>query len=917
MSELSKQALKVDNNTSFPNNNTNYITPSILRAFNTNVIDSFVTEGTYQPFTQSVNASISSLSAQTASYVTSAITASSLITASFSGNTLTFTKGNGTTFGVVIPDVSGSNIPAGTISGSGQIVELGFLQTSSFNSYTSSTNSSITQLNASSASQQISINALNAETSSYVTSAITASSLITASFSGNTLTFTKGDSSTFGVVIPDVSGSTIDTGSFATTGSNTFTGKQIIDGYQNGIALTGSQSYIDLAGPNSHLSLYQGTGSIRFYTGSANGTGTSDIGNWVNMQVNPGNGALAISAFPINNHFVDFDVATTSSIFTAPLKLSDTTTYASQTTILNKSGSLVFIANGLNQTVSHITSTTNQTNFIFKANDSTGETLISGSNNIFGNQNTPTTGFRKYVTNANLGLSGNALPQFSSSMAFSPTVSSNIFAAQASTPMTVRGPVSSSAYTIQNNALIGGTVNLGTAATTNFEKASNGFNMAGNIINGTVQVTAYKTNFISSSAMAISANTIGGAVTLNADSSSIALANNTIQNGGFVVNNSYYNVSATGGGNSLQIVNGSGIFGTATTIFASGSNTTAGTGRQFQSNLLAGTFNSASVNLNGDNSNMFATAIIGHGLNVTGSAALQTAAPARSNTYGSAFFGRNNAQDGNKARTAETVFAIGTGTTTTPKTGFLIDSGSNTFIEGTLNVSGSTTITGSLILSSSNAIELQVIGNTELTGSLTTFGDVTLTNATAKLELTGAGSQIKANNLTGSWGQTNGTAALQINGGLSANGNIQFNVGAFQSGVIQSGSANVSQSMNFETTDISQGVTIASNSQITLANSGTYNIQFSAQLLADGGADDVYIWLKKNGTNVSASAGHVILANNEELIAAWNYVVSAAASDYFEIVWQSTNGDAVLLTEAATGNIPSVPSIILTVTQVR
>jgi hypothetical protein len=163
-----------------------------------------------------------------------------------------------------------------------------------------------------------------------------------------------------------------------------------------------------------------------------------------------------------------------------------------------------------------------------------------------------------------------------------------------------------------------------------------------------------------------------------------------------------------------------------------------------------------------------------------------------------------------------------------------------------------------------------------------------------------------------------GSQGLTLTGGnLVVHGNKQFNVGAFQSNVNQSGSANVSQSMNFETTDISQGVSIVSNSRITLANSGTYNIQFSAQILADTGADDVYIWLKKNGTNVSASAGHVVLANNEELIASWNYVVDASASDYFEIVWQSTNGDAILLTETATGNIPSIPSIILTVTQAR
>jgi hypothetical protein len=65
-------------------------------------------------------------------------------------------------------------------------------------------------------------------------SSITGSSLVTASFASQTLTFTKGDGTTFGVNIPDVSGSDITAlnaftssqellnGTFATTGSNTF-----------------------------------------------------------------------------------------------------------------------------------------------------------------------------------------------------------------------------------------------------------------------------------------------------------------------------------------------------------------------------------------------------------------------------------------------------------------------------------------------------------------------------------------------------------------------------------------------------------------------------------------------------------------------------------------------------------------------
>ena len=67
MSEISKQALKVENNTNFPNNNTGYITPSLLREFNSDFIDSTVNQTSYNVFTASVTSSIQQLSAFTAS----------------------------------------------------------------------------------------------------------------------------------------------------------------------------------------------------------------------------------------------------------------------------------------------------------------------------------------------------------------------------------------------------------------------------------------------------------------------------------------------------------------------------------------------------------------------------------------------------------------------------------------------------------------------------------------------------------------------------------------------------------------------------------------------------------------------------------------------------------------------------------
>jgi hypothetical protein len=118
-------------------------------------------------------------------FVSSSVTASSLITASFDNGTrnLTFTKGDNTTFAVNIPDVSGS---AGN-----------FVTTSSFNAYT--------------ASNDQRVSSLEIATSSLYTSA--SLSLITASVSGQLLSFTKGNNSVFSVTLPTGSGTYV-TGSY-------------------------------------------------------------------------------------------------------------------------------------------------------------------------------------------------------------------------------------------------------------------------------------------------------------------------------------------------------------------------------------------------------------------------------------------------------------------------------------------------------------------------------------------------------------------------------------------------------------------------------------------------------------------------------------------------------------------------------
>jgi hypothetical protein len=190
---------------------------------------------------------------------------------------------------------------------------------------------------------------------------------------------------------------------------------------------------------------------------------------------------------------------------------------------------------------------------------------------------------------------------------------------------------------------------------------------------------------------------------------------------------------------------------------------------------------------------------------------------------------------------------------------------------------------------------------------------------TGSLKVSGSLTEIGDTVLTGSLTLSSGSA-LNINDGFYVNGNKQFNYGAFCSTGSQTNPvANVSRSMQLDTTEHSAGISIVAGSRITFAHAGLYNIQFSAQLESTSAGDKtVNIWFKKNGSNVARSNTQINVAKQagDKVVAAWNYVDSVNASDYIEIMWQATDTTMQLFAAAATGNTPATPSVILTVTQV-
>jgi hypothetical protein len=152
---------------------------------------------------------------------------------------------------------------------------------------------------------------------------------------------------------------------------------------------------------------------------------------------------------------------------------------------------------------------------------------------------------------------------------------------------------------------------------------------------------------------------------------------------------------------------------------------------------------------------------------------------------------------------------------------------------------------------------------------------------------------------------------------------LQFPHGAFSSDQDQTTTANTATLMSLNTTDFSNGGVTISSSKITTAVAGTYNLQFSTQFQnTDNQIQDISIWLRQNGVDISGSTGFVSIparksaSPGEEAheIIGWNYYVQMQANDYIEIWWSTTDATVTIQHyPASTGPVrPSTQSVVAT-----
>jgi hypothetical protein len=145
--------------------------------------------------------------------------------------------------------------------------------------------------------------------------------------------------------------------------------------------------------------------------------------------------------------------------------------------------------------------------------------------------------------------------------------------------------------------------------------------------------------------------------------------------------------------------------------------------------------------------------------------------------------------------------------------------------------------------------------------------------------------------------------------------------GAFSDFTTQTTTANTATLMALSVTDFSSDVFLDTGSKITVANAGIYNLQFSVQVQnLDNAPEDMFIWLRQNGTDIVGSTGKVGMPARKSAgvpyhdIKGWNYFLSMNANDYVQIYWSVPNPLVTIEQYPASGTPtkPSTASVVAT-----
>ena len=131
---------------------------------------------------------------------------------------------------------------------------------------------------------------------------------------------------------------------------------------------------------------------------------------------------------------------------------------------------------------------------------------------------------------------------------------------------------------------------------------------------------------------------------------------------------------------------------------------------------------------------------------------------------------------------------------------------------------------------------------------------------------------------------------------------------------------NTAYALTFDNTEIAEGISIGSPaSRIVVVQSGLYQFDATVQIgSSSSSAKTVWLWFRKNGTDIANSARLVTInINNGYTAVSMSEFFSLAANDRIEIMFAANDTAITVDNVAATAFAPAAPAVVLAVSQIQ
>lgn len=129
------------------------------------------------------------------------------------------------------------------------------------------------------------------------------------------------------------------------------------------------------------------------------------------------------------------------------------------------------------------------------------------------------------------------------------------------------------------------------------------------------------------------------------------------------------------------------------------------------------------------------------------------------------------------------------------------------------------------------------------------------------------------------------------------------------------GAPDTAYELEYGTTYLSNNISVANDTEISVVKPGVYSFTVTAQLIStSASAKTMYMWINRGGVDIGYSTRAVTLSsNNEYAEITWDFIIDIPdpATDTIIMKWATTSTDLKFHAATAAGAHPGIPSVVM------